>query len=72
MTNHNINDYFNEDICYPRDKLNNLNDDKYVINSDDSSGSGKHWVALINRKDCIYCDSFGAPPLPEVLEQMKK
>lgn len=37
-----------------------------MINSDESGGRGKHWVALINRDDLIYFDSFGVRPLKEV------
>ena len=54
-------------MCYPRDVLNKLDNNIYVINSDHSSGKVKHWVALYNGKDeCFYFDSFGVRPLPEV------
>ena len=54
-------------MCYPRDVLKKLDSKIYVINSDESSGKGKHWVALYNGEDeCFYFDSFGVRPLPEV------
>ena len=72
MTNHDINEYFDQTVCYPRDLFakTNLTQKLYVVNSDESSGPGKHWVALYNGKDCIYFDSFGVAPLPEVEKLM--
>ena len=67
LTNRDINEYFGQTVCYPRDVLNKLDNNIYVINSDHSSGKGKHWVALYNGDtECFYFDSFGVRPLPEV------
>ena len=37
----------------------------YVINTDNSDGSGQHWVSFFKDKDCSadYWDSYGTPPL---------
>ena len=43
-----------------------------VINSDKTDGRGKHWVALINRRDKITFDSFGVRPLKVVEELIGK
>jgi hypothetical protein len=44
----------------------------YIINMDDRSGFGTHWVAVINTGSrCIYFDSFGVYPPEEVLLFMR-
>ena len=42
----------------------------YVINLDDSSNDGSHWIALFvnEENEAIYFDSFGRPPLACCLE----
>ena len=50
----------------------NIEKEFIVINSDKTDGRGKHWVALINRGDKIYFDSFGVRPLKEVEELVGK
>ena len=50
---------------YPRDLLPN-NIPKYcgvIVNTDDSSNAGQHWVSIYNGDVAIYFDSFGLPPL---------
>ena len=43
-----------------------------ILNLDDSSGKGTHWVAWIKRgKDEIYFDSYGLPPPTELLKYLK-
>ena len=45
----------------------------YVINCDESSSKGKHWVALYNGStECFYFDSFGVRPSPEVESVINK
>lgn len=44
----------------------------FVINADDHKGKGTHFVAMKNSNGyCMYFDSFGLAPLPEVLQLMK-
>jgi hypothetical protein len=40
----------------------------YIINMEDSTGGGTHWVLLMifPNKDCIYFDAFGLPPPEQV------
>ena len=42
----------------------------YIINLDDSTGPGTHWVALISdiSDKAIYFDSFGLPPTQEIVD----
>lgn len=45
-----------------------------IVNLDDSTGPGTHWVALYNGSNqdhVIYCDPFGMPPDPRVLKYLK-
>ena len=45
---------------YSRDNLTELKDAAYVINLDEYSDIGTHWVALcVNNNDVTYFDSFG-------------
>ena len=40
-----------------------------ILNMDDSSGSGLHWVCLhVRQGKCFYFDSFSFPPPLEVLQ----
>lgn len=43
-----------------------------IINLDESSGKGTHWVAFYRLKDKgLYFDSFGLPPPEELLKKIK-
>jgi hypothetical protein len=41
---------------------------KYIINLGNLKNGGTHWIALQfkNNKECVYFDSFGAPPPTKV------
>ena len=56
---------------YSRDNLpNKIKDDGYVINLDEYSDIGTHWVALyVNNKTATYFDSFG---VDHILKEIKK
>ena len=43
----------------------------YIINLDDSTGGGTHWVLAMGLKRTIYFDAFGAPPPVNALRFMK-
>ena len=53
--------------CFPHDMLPpfpNKFPRSLIINTDDSSKSGDHWVGLVlNKNKCYYFDSFGVPIL---------
>ena len=45
---------------YSRDNLQKIKDGAYIINLDDCSDIGTHWVALyVQNNDVTYFDSFG-------------
>ena len=40
-----------------------------IVNLDDSSGGGTHWVAYhVDKDNAFYCDSFGALPPQECVD----
>ena len=43
---------------YSRDNLPRIKDEAYVINLDEHSDTGTHWVALYVQNNVIYFDSF--------------
>ena len=60
-------------MCYPRDSLGKvLGQEFLIINTDESHGPGKHWVAMVNRNDRIYFESFGVRPLKEGEDLVQK
>ena len=71
LTNFEIQKYYqNEsrfDDVYFRDNLSDkIKDGTYVINLDQYSDIGTHWVALhVSNNDAIYFDSFGVEHIPK-------
>ena len=64
LTNFEIQKYYKNEPrfngFYFRDNLPNIKDGAYVINLDEYSDIGTHWVALyVSNKDVTYFDSFG-------------
>ena len=55
---------------YSRDILPKIRDGAYVINFDDYSDIGTHWVALWvnNGNHVTYFDSFGVEHIPEEIK----
>ena len=53
--------------AYSRDNLSNkIKDRAYVINLDEYSDIGTHWVALwVNNNNVTYFDSFGVEHIPK-------
>ena len=51
---------------YSRDNLSKIKDGAYVINLDEYSDIGTHWVALwVNNNNVTYFDSFGVEHIPK-------
>ena len=58
---------------FSRDNVPSLRENFYVVNLDDKSGAGTHWVVIFNiGLPCIYFDSFGVQPPEEVIGRMRK
>ena len=69
LTNLEIQKYQNEprfNGVYSRDNLPKIKDGAYVINLDEYSDIGTHWVALyVQNNDVTYFDSFGVEHIPK-------
>ena len=51
---------------YSRDNLQKIKDGAYIINLDEYSDIGTHWVALwVNNNNVTYFDSFGVEHIPK-------
>ena len=59
---------------YSRDNLpNKIKDGAYVINLDEYSDIGTHWVALwVNNNNVTYFDSFGLERIPKEIIKLIK
>ena len=70
LTNFEIQKYYQNEPrfngVYSRDNLPKIKDGAYVINLDEYSDIGTHWVALyVQNNDVIYFDSFGLEDIPK-------
>ena len=64
LTNFEIQKYYQNEPrfngVYSRDNLPRLNDGAYIINLDEYSDIGTHWITLyVQNNDATYFDSFG-------------
>ena len=75
LTNFEIQAYYQNESrfigVYSRDNLpDKIKDGAYVINLDEYSDIGTHWIALyVNNKTVLYFDTFGVKHIPK---QIKK
>ena len=54
---------------YSRNNLPKIKDGAYVINLDEYSDIGTHWVALyVSNNDVTYFDSFGVEHIPKEIK----
>jgi len=62
------------DVIMKNEITNDMKYGNYVINLMSSTeGNGSHWVALIYQPEAsFYCDSFGAPPVKELLQLVNR
>ena len=77
LTNSEIMEYYvNESRfngVYSRDNLTKINDGAYIINLDEYSDIGTHWVALlVNNNNVTYFDSFGVERIPKEIKTFIK
>ena len=73
LTNFEIQKYYKNEPrfngVYSRDNLPKIKDGAYVINLDEYSDIGTHWVTLyINNNDVTYFDSFGVEHIPKEIK----
>ena len=70
LTNFEIQKYYQNEPrfngVYSRDKLPKIKDGAYVINLDEYSDIGTHWIAFkAQNNDVTYFDSFGVEHIPK-------
>ena len=69
LNNFEIQKYQNEprfNGVYSRDNLQKIKDGTYIINLNEYSDIGTHWVALyVQNNDVTYFDSFGVEHIPK-------
>ena len=74
LKNFEIDAYFQNETrfndFYSRDNLpDKIKDGAYVINLDEYSDIGTHWIALyVNNKTMTYFDSFGVEHIPKEIK----
>ena len=75
LTNFEIQKYYQNELrfngVYSRDNLpNKIKDGAYVINLDEYSDIGTHWVSLyMNNNGVTYFDSFGVEHIPKEIKK---
>ena len=75
LTNFEIQKYYENELkfngVFSRGNMpNKIKDGGYVINLDEYTDVGTHWIALFrNRSEIVYFDSFG---VEHVLEEIKE
>ena len=76
LTNFEIQKYRNEprfNGVYSRDNLPKIKDGVYVINLDEYSDIGTHWVALyVQNNNVTYFDSFGVEHIPKEIKNLSR
>ena len=73
LTNFEIQKYYQNEPrfngVYSRDNLPKIKDRAYVINLDEYSDIGIHWVALfVQNNDVTYFDYFGVEHIPKEIK----
>ena len=73
LTNFEIQKYYQNEPrfngVYSRDNLPKIKDGAYIINLDEYSDIGTHWVALyVHNNDVTYFDSFGVEHFPKEIK----
>ena len=75
LTNFEIQKYYQNDPrfngVFSRNNLpKKIKDGAYVINLDEYTDVGTHWVALFcNRNEIVYLDSFGVEHVPKEIKE---
>ena len=58
---------------FSQDNLPKIKDRAYIINLDEYSDIGTHWVALyVQNNNVTYFDSFGAEHIPKEIKEFVK
>ena len=69
LTNFEIQKYYQNELrfngVYSRDNFTEIKDGVYVINLDEYSDIGTHWIALHVKNDVVYFDFFVVEHIPK-------
>ena len=73
LTNFQIQKYYENEPrfngVYSRDNLTEIKNGAYIINLDEYSDIGTHWIALqVNNNDVTYFDCFGVEHIPKEIK----
>ena len=73
LTNFEIKKYYQNELrfngVYSRDNLPKIKHGAYIINLDEHSDIGTHWVAFyVNNNNVTYFDSFGVGHIPKEIK----
>ena len=72
LTNFEIQKYYQNEPrfngVFSRDNLQKIKDGAYIINLDEYSDIGTHWVALYVQNNVTYFDSFGVEHIPKEIK----
>ena len=74
LTNFETQNYYQNELrfncVYSRDNLPRIKDGAYIINLDEQSDIGSHWVTLYAKNnDVTYFDSFGVEHIPKEIQK---
>ena len=74
LTNFEVQKYYQNEPrfngVFSRDNLPKIKDGAYIINLDEYSDIGTHWVALhVNNNDVTYFNSFGVEHIPKEIKE---
>ena len=73
LTNFDIKSYYQNEPrsngVYSKDNLPKIKDRAYIINFDEYSDIGTHWVALNVQSNVTYFDSFGVEHIPKEIKK---
>ena len=73
LTNFEIQKYYKNEPrfngVYSRDNLPKIKDGAYVINLDEYSDIGTHWIALYSTYNVTYFDSFVVEHIPKEIKK---
>ena len=76
LTNFEVQKYYQNEPrfsgVYSRDNLPKIKDRAYIINLDEYSDFGIHWIALHVNNNVTYFDSFGVGHIPKEIKVFTK
>ena len=74
LTNFEIQKYYQNkpkfNVAYSRDNLPKIKYGAYVINVDEYSDIGTHWITLYMLNNILYFDSFGVEHIPKEIKSI--